>query len=490
MAHRSPRHLVAVLAATLLLVGAACSSPPTSGGSGDGAVSAGGAAKLPDCPLKALEDAKGPTQVTMWYGGIGGPVKDTMLAMVKGFNERQDKVRVVASDQGSSYAEVFRKFDSAASANPDQLPDVVYLENTQLQVLADSKLILPAQACMEADGYDLKNIEPAVRSAFSVNDVLYPGYMNVTSQVLYYNKAHFVKAGLDPSKPPQTLDEMYTAAKALKKAGIPKPLSFKISHAVFENWLSGQGIDVVNHDNGHDGLATKATFDTPQAKEIMAWLKKMDDEGLLNVFSDTEGGIDHYLALVTQQSSMLMETSTASSTIAQAISGQLTPQDVGSNFDASVIDKSSLVPGTGPFPGVKAAGHNHPGGAGFFIVNKSKPAEQAGAWKFLEYMLQPAQGKTWHIDAGYLPTVKAVQDDPDVQKFWTDNLSGVLLKPAVDQLSQADPDQPGPLIGPYTDFTDAVRKMMEGVLLNHKAIDPALASAQAQVTASLQRYAG
>jgi hypothetical protein len=66
----------------------------------------------------------------------------------------------------------------------------------------------------------------------------------------------------------------------------------------------------------------------------------------------------------------------------------------------------------------------------------------------------------------------------------------VLVKPAVDQLDRADPDNAGPLIGPYTDFTDDVQKAMEGVLFNHEAVGPALATAQEQVTASLKRYAG
>jgi sn-glycerol 3-phosphate transport system substrate-binding protein len=490
---RSPsaRRIVPVLAAALALVAAACTDPPTTGGSGGQVVEAGnGQVKLPECPLKALDDATGRTKVTMWYGGIGGPVEDTLQAMVKNFNASQDKVTIQASNQGASNAEVYRKFESAASANSKQLPDILYAENTQLQVLSDSNLILPAQSCMEADGYDEKQIIPAVRSAFSVGDVLYPGYMNVSSQVLYYNKAHFLKAGLDPEKPPQTLAEVHDAAVKLKKAGIPKPLSFKTSHAVFENWLSGEGVDVVNHSNGHDGRATAATFDTPEARANMEWLQKMNEEGLLNPFANTEGSIDHFLALVTQQSSMLIETSTASSTFAQAISGALTPEDVGSNFDASVIDKSQLVPGTGSFPGPKAAGKVHPGGSAFFIVNAGPKAEQAGAWEFMKFMLQPENAKAWHTKGGYLPTVKAVEDEPDVQKFWTDDLAGVLVKPAVDQLDEADPDDPGPLIGPYTDFTDYVQKAMEGVLFNHEAVGPALAKAQGQVTASLKRYAG
>jgi sn-glycerol 3-phosphate transport system substrate-binding protein len=486
------RKTMLVLAAAGLMA-AACSGPPTSGSGEQADVEAGGGGEpaLPDCPLDALDEATGPVEVTLWYGGIGGVTKETMEHMVDAFNASQDQVKVTASDQGSSYAEVYRKFESAASANTDQLPDVVLLENTQLQVLADGGLILPAQACMKASGYEITDIEPAVRSAYSVDDVLYPGYANVSSQVLYYNKAHWVEAGLDPAAPPKTLEEIYEQAKKLKAAGVSeKPLAFKISAAVFENWLSGDGVDVVNNNNGHDGQATEATFDTPEARDALALLKRMNDEGLVNVFASTEGGVDQYLALATQQSSMLIETSGAAVNIAEALGGNLTAADVGVDFDSSLVDRTQLVPGTGMFPGLKAAGQVHPGGGGFFMVNTAPPEEQAGSWRFLEFMLQPENAKEWHVRGSYLPIVKSVGDQPDVQAFWKDEVAGVLLKPAVDQLADADPDEPGPLIGPYTDFTDDLENAIEGVLLSGADVDEALASAQDEVTASLERYAG
>ena len=39
---------------------------------------------------------------------------------------------------------------------------------------------------------------------------------------------------------------------------------------MFENWLSGDGIEVVNNGNGRDGLATEATFDVPEAEAELA----------------------------------------------------------------------------------------------------------------------------------------------------------------------------------------------------------------------------
>jgi sn-glycerol 3-phosphate transport system substrate-binding protein len=471
------------------LVAAACSEPPTTG-SGD-AVAIGPGGELPDCPLDALDEATGPVEVNLWYGGLVGSTKATMEDIVARFNASQEQVRVTANDQGAAYDEVFRKYESASSSSPDQLPDIIYLEDTQLQVMIDSGQVLPAQACMEAAGYDLTDIEPVARSKYTVGDVLYSGYMNVSTPVLYYNKAHWVKAGLDPNDPPQTLDEIYEQARKLKAAGVSaKPLSFKADRWFFETWLTGIGEDIVNNGNGRQAPATEATFATPAADDLVGWLQKMNDEGLLNAFADTEGSIDQYLALATQQSSMLIETSTASATIADALGGDLTAAEAGADFDASVLDKTELVPASAAMPGVEAAGKVFPTGGAFYILNTSDPAQQAASWKFLEFMLQPEIAKVWHLSGGYLPIVKAVEEDPEVQAFWRDELAGTLVHTAVDQLADADPDHPGPLIGPYVDEALAIENALDAVLFDDQDVTESLARAQDEVTQSLERYAG
>jgi len=480
----------AALLVAAAMVAAACSDPPTSGG--DSVQAAGdGDVELPDCPVDALDEAEGPVEVTLWYGGLNGSAKIAMDDMAAAFNAGQDAVVLNASNQGASYEEVYRKYTSAASAGTDQLPDMIYLEDTQLQSMADSGQVLPAEACMEAADYDLANLEPAVRAKYSVDDVLYPGYMNVSTPVLYYNKSHWEQAGLDPEAPPETLDELYEMAVALKEAGVSaKPFSFKATRWFYETWLTGVGDEIVNENDGRDGLATEATFATDQGEELMTFLVKMNDEGLLNVFANTEGGIDHYLALITQESSMLLETSTASTTIRDALGGAITAEQAGAEFDASAMDLSVLVPGTGAFPGVEAAGRVFPSGGAFYMLNTSQPVEQAASWAFMEFMLDPVNAKAWHLSGGYLPVVKAVQDEPEIQSFWEDDLAGVLLQPAVEQLADADPDQPGPLIGPYPDESREIQGAMEGILLNDQDVATTLAEAQANVTEALERYAG
>jgi sn-glycerol 3-phosphate transport system substrate-binding protein len=482
------RHVGVLVLAAAALLADACSEPPTTG-SGN-AVATGGDGQLPDCPIAALDESAGPVDVNLWYGGLQGSTTATMEDIVARFNASQDKVRVTANDQGAAYEEIFRKYESA-SATPEQLPDIIYLEDTQLQAMIDGGQVLPAQACMEATGYDLTNIEPLARAKYTVGDVLYPGYMNVSTPVLYYNKAHWVKAGLDPNDPPQTLDEIYTQAKALKDAGVSeKPLSFRVSRWFFETWLTGIGEDIVNNGDGREAPATEATFATPEADDVVGWLKKMNDEGLLNAFANTEGSIDQYLALATQQSSMLIETSAAAATIADALGGNVTAAEAGIDFDASVLDKTELVPGAAAMPGVESAGRVIPTGGAFYILNTSEPAQQAASWEFLQYMLRPEVAKVWHMNGAYLPIVKAVEDDPEVQAFWANQLAGVLLKPAVDQLAAADPDHPGPLIGPYVDEALAVENALDAVLFDNQDVAESLAHAQDQVTQSLERYAG
>ena len=72
---------------------------------------------------------------------------------------------------------------------------------------------------------------------------------------------------------------------------------------------------------------------------------------------------------------------------------------------------------------------------------------------------------------------------------WAD-LAGVLLQPAAEQLSDADPDRSGPLIGPYPDVADAVEAAMEGILFNDQDVASTLADAEERATEALERYAG
>jgi sn-glycerol 3-phosphate transport system substrate-binding protein len=481
--------LLGALALTSGLLLAACGSPDGSGGDAPGRAAEGDEpSDLPECPLDALDEADGPVRVNLWFGGIVEPPVGVLNSLIEDFNASQDQIVVTGNDQGTSYDEVLRQYERTAST-PGQLPDIIYMEDNALGQLVDRGQLLPAQSCMEADGYDPDLLVPAARAAAEVEGVLYPGYMNVSSPILYYNQAHFFAAGLDPDDPPQTLDELEGAARQIKEAGVsPRPLSFVTSEWFFQTWIAGLGEDMVDNDNGRSAPATEALLDTPDTLALMQWLADMNDEELLNPFPVTDGGIDHYLALITQQSSMLMETSTASSTIAEALGGGLTAEEAGLEVDPGLLEDADLVPASAQFPGIREPGQVAAGGGYFYLLNTGSPAEQAGAWRFLRFMLEPENSKRWHIEGGYLPVVQSVLDDPEVAEFQATDLGGLLIAPSAEQMAAADPDRTAPLIGPFTAYNRAVQGAMEAVLFSGADPAQALASANQTINAALDDY--
>src|SRR3954454_1452553 len=473
------KRLVVLLVAFVLVGSSACIR------SESGLVAGGGKPitekTLPPCPLGALKEAKGTVDVEVWEAFVG-KAKEYLNQLADQFNKSQSKVHVDIRSQGDNYDELLHKFQAGLASR--QLPAIALIEDQNLRVMVDTGAVLPAESCQRADKSDFP-VLPAVRNYYTLDDVFWPGYVNVSEPVLYFNVNHFRRAGLDPTKPPKTLDQIEQVAKKLKAAGVSKkaPLALKLDEWFVESWINGAGQTVVNKNNGRDGIGTKATFDNPVTHKVYAWIKRMLSEGLAQAIPDTPGNIDQYLALAQQNSSMTIETSTAATTIKAFLSGDSSGVDAGSSGDLS-----GLVPSAGPFPGVEEPGKVRISGSAFYMTNTVPPAVQAGAWQFMKYM-QSLNGQVgWHLVASYLPPTQAAASDPRVTKFWDTDRAGKMLKTAYQQLLQVDPDKPGPSIGPYPQYVDAIHKSLESMAFDGKSPDAAIAQAQTDIQAALTQY--
>ena len=482
-ATRPGRVRAGLLAATLLSATAAvaCGPPPTIEAQSGEPVAAD---NLPECPMGELDKATGVTNIVVWHA-LGAEPGKALEEITKSFNDSQDRVKVTLQNQGADYDEVLRKY-TAAAASGTGVPAVVFLEDTTIQTVIDTGTLFPAEACAEEVGFDLDSVQPAVRSYYTVDDVFYPGYVNISGPILFYNRNHFRKAGLDANKPPKTLAEVRTMAEALKKSGIEKPLALKLEPWFFTCWVNGVGEDIVTPDNGRSGPAKAANLDNPAAIEAMQWVQDMVADGLADPISDTPGQINQYLNVAQQKSSMLLETSTASTSIKAFLGGDL---DTGGQ-DASAVDLESLDPAASPFPGLAEEGQVRVSGGYFGISNRVPKAQQAAAATYLGFMAQPDQVVTWHLVGSYLPVIGDVADDPRIEKFWAEDRAGQLLKVGYDQLSLIDPDRPGPLIGPYPEYISAMQTAMESTARSGATPKAALEKANAQVDADLEQYYG
>jgi sn-glycerol 3-phosphate transport system substrate-binding protein len=477
------RHLLVVVVA-LALLAAACGGS----GSGSGDEQTGDTVALPECPVHALDSVTQPVHIKLWHF-LSGKTGETLNALADTYNASQDKVKVEVESQGTSNEELFKKYQAGMASR--DLPAIAVMDDTVTQQVIDSQTAIPATSCIEADDYDTSEFLQTGMDYYTVDGVLWPASINLSGALLYYNKAHFEQAGLDPTQTPETLDEVREYAQKIHDAGVvDKPVALKVNSPLIEMWLTGAGSPVVNNDNGRgDGTTDEAAFDNDTTRNLYAWVQSMADDGLLDVIPDTPGQIGQYTALATAKSSMTIETSTAATTIESFLKGDLDTSTVGGDLDN--VDPSALSGvGAAPVPGIEAAGRLQMGGGAWYITDSGTPEQQAAAWDFMKFFNSLESQVTWNIDGGYLPFRTTATKDPRVVADWNDTLSGRWLAMAYDELMNGvDPNFPGPIMGPYDQFRAAIRTSIEEVAFSHADPATAITKASDTTTKALQQYA-
>lgn len=482
---RSRGRWLAVPVVSVLLLAAACGGSSSDDGTADGdsggGAESGFAATMAECPVDALDGASGPVEITMWEPLTAKP-KEGFAELVAEFNASQDEVILKSENQGT-YGEMWDKYQQAAGANA--LPNIAMVEDVNAREVAESGLVIPAQSCIDADDTDTSSWMASAVSYYSIDGALVPGTASLSSPVLYYNKNHFRAAGLDPEVAPTNLDELRDYAQELKDAGVTdKPLSLYLHPWFIDNWLTGVDTPVVNNDNGHgDGETTESTFDNPQSLEIYTWIKGMADDGLANVIPYDGKSVDHYLAVQSQASSMLIETSTASVSVKALLVGDTvqTPDgEVALNTDA-------LDVGVGPFPGLTEPGKVMIGGNATFMTLTGTPEQQAASWAFIKWFNSAPVQARWNHLSSYIPFNQDAVEDPEIQNYWDTDMIGPWLRISYDQLSGVSVDNPGPTMGPFSKYRDSLRDTLASLLTG---ADPAaaIATTQSETTQALTDY--
>jgi sn-glycerol 3-phosphate transport system substrate-binding protein len=475
------RILLAVVAA-MALVAAACGGDDGGDASGDGGT---------DCPVDALDNADGPVEIEVWSNYTALP-KRTFEAMVADYNASQDRVVVSFQPQGVSFEEVLRKFKLAAE--DDSLPALALLEDTTTQVMADSGTIITGSDCYAADpdGEEmLDDFLPIARASYTVGDVLQPVGFDVYTALVYYNRTHFTDAGLDPDKPPATLEEMRSFAETLKAAGITdKPVSQVAQSWQVEWWLTGADQPIVNEDNGRAGLATESEFASDTTDELYGFWSSMITDGLATAYPGVEGQVDQLFSMATNSASMVVESSAGVNTIAGLLEGTVDPETVEElglslppDFEGLGLDLW-----VGPFPGIEEAGQGQIGGGAWYLTNGGTPEQQAAAWDFMKWFNSTEQQVTWASLGSGLPVVQSALDSPELQQAWDSSMAGEWNRIAYDVLLNVDTDFPGPLIGDYKTTREAIRNSFEQVVLGDGDIDAAIGGADAAITAAAEEY--
>jgi len=422
------------------------------------------------CPLGALKNAKNkPVEITYWHGAFQRANEQELLRLTDRFNSSQNDVRVNVVNQ-TTYADTLNKFRAGLSSG--DLPDLVNIEDTGLQQMIDTQAVLPAQACVKADKYDLSDNLKRVVDYYSVKGQLWPMPFNVSNPVLYYNKKAFQTAGLDPNNPPKTLDEVKAAAQKLKDSGTVGQAGFglKLDPWYLEQWSALGGKTFVNNGNGRKSRATSTTFDNATGKEIFTFMNEMVQQGLART-NPAENNFDNLLGVGNGNFGMTIDTSAALGTIQQLLAGGQYP---------------NVELGVASMPGPKGKGGVLVGGGANYIVKKSSPEKQAAAWQYAKFLNDPQTQAEWSIATGYVPIRQSAANQPQVQQYWASNPG---FKVAYDQLvgGVANTATAGPVIGDYQGVRDVVLDS-EQQMFNGMSPSAALKQAKQDANAKIQEY--
>ena len=192
---------------------------------------------------------------------------------IVGWAQRQDKITTLA-----------------AAGTPVGL---AYVGSRTLKQFADSDLIVPIPMTDEEKaGY-----YPHIVETVTFQDQAWGIPVAFSTKALFWNKALFEKAGLDPNKPPATWAELLSDAKTIKeKTGVP---GYGLPAKTMDNTMHQFLHYVYTNDGTVIDAEGKITLDSPQNLEALEFIKSLvpysedgpsayDQEDMIKLFSDAK----------------------------------------------------------------------------------------------------------------------------------------------------------------------------------------------------------
>ena len=434
-------------------------------------------ADLPPCPVDALDAADDPVEITFWHG-LNVDNEDAINRLTDEYNASQDRVRVTAQNQGS-YGETVDKY---YQSRQESRPDVVMFPEYMVQQTADSGSVIPVGACIEESAFDLSQFQRSALAAYSTAGVQWAMPFNVSNPVLYYNRAMFAAAGLDPDSPPRSLQELRDVSQAIVDSGaatygIALDTGSDSGGGWFlEQWFANGGEFYADNGNGRLAPATGVLYDGPFGVELLTYVQQLIEDGLAFNVGDNAGGSDNFLKLADQSApaAMTIGTSAALGTVLNVVDGGLivgiTAEDIG----------IGALPGPGPIPTALI------GGASLYVVADHGDETTAAAWDFIQYLVSPEVQSLWATLTGYVP-VRA--DALEVEPAATVYAEDPRFRVAYDQLigSPDDLALQGPILGPQREVRTVTARAVADIFAGGD-VQSALSGAAQQANALIADY--
>lgn len=428
---------------------------------------------LTACGGSTPQAGGGPIQLTFWYGlsGVNGKVLQSVIAQ---YNASQKKYHVTGVFQ-SSYDDTLSKFNASVVSN--NLPNIVQIYDIGTQRMIDTKKIIPIQTLIARDHLQsiVDDLEPAIRSYYTIGGTLYSMPFNSSTAVMYFDKNAFRKAGLNPDQKMWTYDELLAAAQKLTT----KDASGKVTRtgvALYDYaWLFEQEEAIQNSlqatpDNGRTQRATQFVYNNQAGVNWLTFQKQLLDAGAAT-YSSSSASTQAATAFLSGKAAITFDS------IASLRNYIATAQKNGGTVDV----------GTAYMPRpADAQGRNIIGGASLWVTNQGTSAQQDGAWDFIKYAVQPETQAYWSANTGYIPVRLATYQLADMKAALTKYPQ---FEDAISQIRAASTSYPdagcitGTLLTERLDVQQATDSFLSGKINSAQAaLDQAVQKSNAALT--------
>lgn len=403
------------------------------------------------------------TKITFWHsmGGVNGEAIDYL---VQKFNEENDKGITVESQYQGSYDDAINKLKSAQIGNMGA--DIVQIYDIGTRFMIDSGWVVPMQQLIDADGWDINQIEPNIAAYYTVDSQLYSMPFNSSTPLLYYNKDMFEKAGI--TEIPDSFPGIEAVAEELLgKGGAGEVVSLGIYGWFFEQFTCTQGVNYVNHGNGRESAATAVEFDSNGAgiKTLTAW-KSLADKGYAqNVGRGGDAGLADF------------SSGKAAMTLGSTASLKQILNDVNGKFEV----------GTAYFPKVSREdkGGVSIGGGSLWALNNEDADRQAAVWEFVKFLVSPESQAYWNVQTGYFPVTIAAHEEP----LFQENIANYpQFETAIDQLHDSNPQSAGALLSVFPEARNIVETELENMINGKTTPEDAVTKIAEQINKSIEEY--
>ena len=407
------------------------------------------------------------TEIHFWHA-MTGQLGEAVNELAKQFNQSQSEYEVKPLRKGT-YSETLTA--AIAAYRQRQAPHIVQVYEVGTQTMMLSGAILPVYQLMKEQeiAVDWKDFIAPVVGYYSKDGNLYSMPFNSSTPILYYNKDAFQKAGLDPSKPPQTWKQVEDFSKKLIASGTTK-CGFSTA---WPSWIQVENMHAL-HDqpfatrrNGFDGLDVQLLinreFGVKHLGQLAAWQK----EGIFS-YGGRAGTADP--KFLSGDCGIYMHSS--------ALIGGFTK---GAKFKWG----TGQLPHWGP-PYKKAT--SIIGGATLWVMKGKPAAENRGTARFLKFVSETNQQMWWHVTTGYLAISNSAVKNLETAQHFKRNPDQLT---AFSQLTRgtATANSQGLRLGNFVQIRDVIEGEMENIFAGKKSAKQGLDDAVARSNELLKEFA-